>query len=176
MHHVRVPWARKAVAALLAVVLPTALLVLVSAAPANAASSYTFTIPAGTASLSTNILGVHVDAVKKPQTVADAVTCTVTVTAPLVYTGPLGTGEESVGYVQCNIYMYALEVEIGLVRNGTLVSYNYNTQYNAIQANVTTTYQRMSGQYMAEADAGAFETPTSTLDYFPTVFSYTVTL
>jgi hypothetical protein len=179
MQRVRPLWTRRVVAALLAVVLPTALIVLVNPSPAAAAArhgtSFTFTVPAGVRSLSIGGHGTRVTAVKTPQAVAQTAQCTVFASTPVAYTGS-SSGEEAFGEVDCNIVMYGLEVEVGLFRNGAQVTYNENTQYNVVLVNVLTTYQRLSGQYKSEADGYGLETSTGTLETYPLVSSPTVPL
>jgi hypothetical protein len=166
---------RGIVAAVMAIVLSAALIV---GAPTSATAAprhgtgYTFTVPAGVASLSTTVHGMHVSAVKMPGQVAQAATCTVDPQTPFrYYGGPYGGGIEGLVEVTCTAVMYALEAEVALFLNGTQITYNYHTLYEVLQVSADTEYPLASGQFMTGADAYSEQDYNGTVTFWPIKFS-----
>jgi hypothetical protein len=183
MANVRSRWILRA---LVAAVLPIAVLgaaVPSQAAPAAGhlgapgATSWTFTVPAGTASLSVGSPGARVTVVKAPAQVPMDITCTLRVSTPFVYFGgTYGGGEEGLATTQCTGIVYQLTTEVALFRNNVQVTYNSYTNYSTTTTTADTEYPRMSGQYTTAADSFITWTFGGTTSFIPINYSATVTL
>ncbi|WP_043465680.1 hypothetical protein [Kitasatospora sp. MBT66] len=112
---------------------PTATL----AKPGNGAGVLTLTVPA-----------------TRPGAAPLTIDCTVTPSTPFrYYGGPYGGGEEGLASVECSALVYKIQVDVALYYNGSQVTYNSRTAYNALNATADTEYPLKQGSYQTGARA-----------------------
>ncbi|MFJ8210335.1 hypothetical protein [Streptomyces sp. NPDC096033] len=107
------------------------------AKPGSGATVLTITLPATRAGAA-------------PQTID----CTVTPSTPFrYYGGPYGGGEEGLASVSCTAPVYKIQLGVALYYNGSQVTYNSTTVYNALSSSADTEYPLKQGTYQTGAQA-----------------------
>ncbi|AUY52657.1 hypothetical protein [Streptomyces sp. CB01881] len=130
------------------------------AKPGSGATVLTLTVPATRAGAA-------------PQTI----NCTVTPSTPFrYYGGPYGGGEEGLASVSCTAPVYKIQLGVALYYNGSQVTYNSTTVYNALSSSADTEYPLNHGTYQTGAQATITTAYGGTPVTSPVYGSSTVTL
>ncbi|MEU1290390.1 hypothetical protein [Kitasatospora sp. NPDC005856] len=131
-------------AALAALVVPSA-----SAHAATARPAHTLAKPGSGAT----VLTLTVPATRAGATPL-SIDCTVTPSTPFrYYGGPYGGGEEGLASVSCTAPVYKIQLDVALYYNGSQVTYNSTTAYNALSSSADTEYPLKQGTYQTGARA-----------------------
>lgn len=138
-----------------------------SAIAGHAGTQETFTLPAGVNSFSTSSGAATVAVTRSTKASPDTtITCTLSVTNPLYYTGS-SSGVESFADLSCTGGVLAEAfIEVGMYYGGSLVSYSYQYFYSVINADLLVTSGDSPGYYQAGAVATLYQpagTPVANL-------------
>jgi hypothetical protein len=139
-------------------------------------SAYAGTETSGltTQTLSAHAVGVSI---QTTATVSNGIwSCTLSATLPNRWYGGSGGGEQAFGNLNCSHVMPEIYIEVGLYRNGLLVTSSNSDRFSATFANALPSKSpHTSGTYKSGAIAAVLW-PDSTISQIPQIYSGTISL